>query len=220
MVTTSHQILSEYVANRIGIRYLYFTSMNAGFTHYTLYGWGWGTVFSPSLVTIPEATTLTQLSLSLITRQFLPPILVRVWKIEVLRQSSFSLGLARAHLTTLRWQVILSTSSIDGECMLKTHLNVAAWSTSKSSSQTSPSGSWMISSKLSWSLFDWVSIINVLDLLGHCTETWSYPQHLKHWVCWMNLDSSPAISLPLSSRLGLELLGPKRDRDWDGLGDI
>jgi len=94
MVTTSHQILSEYVANRIRIKHLPFTSMNTEFTHNTLHGWGWGTVFSPSLVTIPEATTLTQLSLSMITRQFLPPILVRIWNFEVLRQSSFSLGLA------------------------------------------------------------------------------------------------------------------------------
>ena len=149
MVTTSHQILFEYVSNMIRTRHLSFTSMDTEFTHNTLYGWGWGIVFSSSLVTIPEATTLTQLPLLFITRQFLPSILVRVWKFEVLRQSLSSLGWVMAHLTTLRWRIILSTSSIDSECMFKTHPKVAAWSTSKSSSQASPSGSWTISSKSS-----------------------------------------------------------------------
>ena len=94
---------------------------------------------------------------------------------------------------------------------------VAAWSTSKSSSQVSPSGSWTISSKLSWSQSEWDSKINVLALLGYYAETWSNPWYLKHWVCWMDLDDSPAILLPLSSRLGVELLDSKRDWGWDKL---
>jgi len=37
MVIT-HQILFEYVVNRIGTRHLFFTLMDAEFTHDTLYG--------------------------------------------------------------------------------------------------------------------------------------------------------------------------------------
>jgi len=216
MVTTSHQILSGYVTNRIGIRHLFFTSMDAEFTHDTLYGWGWRTVFTLSLVTITEATALTQLPLSIITRKILTTNFGESLKNWSSTPVVIFLRLSQGAPYYTRWWVILSTLSIDGGCVLKTHPKVATWSTSKVSSQASPSRSWTISFKSSWSPSEWNSMI-VVALLGHCVETWLNPRHLKHWVWWVDLDDSPVIPLPLSSRLGVELLDPKRDCDWDRL---
>jgi len=88
-------------------------------------------------------------TLTIKTRQFVSLILVRVWNIVDQRRSSLSLGWAKAHLTTLSRRIIPSTSSIESGCMLERHSKVATWWTINSSSQTSPSGSWTISSKSS-----------------------------------------------------------------------
>ena len=102
------------------------------FTQDTLYGWGWGTVLSPSLVIVPVAMMLSELSLSIIAQQFLSLILVRVWKIKYLRQSLLSLGWVKVHLSTLIRRVTPSILSIEGGCM-KRCPKVATWSTSNSS---------------------------------------------------------------------------------------
>jgi len=176
------------MANWIDTTDFSLTSMDKVFTQDTLYSWGWGTTFSSTSVTMFKAIVLTQLPLSIMTWQFLSLILMIVWNIMDRHQSSLSLGWAKAHLTELSRWVIPSISSIEGERMLKRYAKVVAWSTTCSSFQTSPLGSWSISSKSFWLLFDRVSIIKVRVLLGHYTTMWPnlWPNiwHLKHQFYW------------------------------------
>ena len=82
-------------------------------TQDTLYGFGWGTVGNPRFLTVLVDMALTQLPLSKITLQTFSPILMKVCRILVLRQSSWVLVWVRIHLTTPKrsWSTRVSSPS-------------------------------------------------------------------------------------------------------------
>jgi len=203
MVTTSHQILSEYEANSIRTRHISFTSMDAKFTHDTLYGWGWGIVVSPSYHTRGDnvdATPTINYNLTILTTNFSETL--KNWSstsviifLELSHGASYYTQIAGNPVYIVNRQWVHAQNASQGGSLI----NIKIF-------QESPSRSWTILSKSSWSPSEWDSMINILALLDHCAETWPNPRHLKHWVCWMDLDGSHAIPLPLSSRLRMELL--------------
>ena len=71
----------------------------------TLYGLGWGTGVSPKVLTELAEMAFTQLPLSMMILQTFSPILIKVCRMLVLRQSSYSLDWVRMNLTTPRRSV-------------------------------------------------------------------------------------------------------------------